>query len=338
MARHRPSPSQRHVRLKVASAQLKQFSKLGIVLIGRNESSRLKITLPPAKKTGCSIVYVDSSSTDDSCELAHSLKIPVIELSADQPLSAARARNAGFEFLMQNDPDLEYVFFVDGDCSLQENFVHSALIYFAAQPKVVCICGFRLEEHPSKNFFHRITQAEWSRQTGEIPSCGGDALFRTQAFRSAGGFSTQMSAGEEFELCERLRAGGGTIVRLPEIAVYHDCAIATFGQYAKRMQRSGVALALGLKHYQDKTYCKRRIAAAIFHGILVPLGSIFSPLCLLLWAISATRAYLWARRWHDPLTSLAWAMHCIVSKPLETVGLITHFLTRDDAKGQISYR
>jgi len=62
------------------------------------------------------IIYVDSGSADGSVALASSLGLSVVQLDMRMPFTAARARNEGYRRLRELHPELEYVFFVDGDC------------------------------------------------------------------------------------------------------------------------------------------------------------------------------------------------------------------------------
>ena len=44
---------------------------------------------------------------------------------------------------------------------------------------------------------------------GEAKACGGDAMMRCLHFKQAGGFNPNLIAGEEPELCVRLRQRAG---------------------------------------------------------------------------------------------------------------------------------
>ncbi len=68
--------------------------RVAIVLIGRNEAARLARTLDAALHAAARVVYVDSGSSDNSVNLAQARGVPVIELDAALPFTAARARNA----------------------------------------------------------------------------------------------------------------------------------------------------------------------------------------------------------------------------------------------------
>ena len=99
---------------------------VGIVAIGRNEGDRLRRCLQTLD-LGVPVVYVDSASTDGSAQLALSMGVDVVELDAAQPLSAARARNAGFTRLTTRQPSLRFVQFIDGDCELAPGWIDAAM-------------------------------------------------------------------------------------------------------------------------------------------------------------------------------------------------------------------
>ena len=80
---------------------------------------------------------------------------------------------------------------------------------------------------------------------GEATSCGGDALIRCDALRAAGGYRADLIAGEEPELCLRLRRAGWSIWRIDAEMTWHDAAIHRFAQWWTRSVRSGHAYGEG---------------------------------------------------------------------------------------------
>ncbi|MCZ6836332.1 MAG: glycosyltransferase family 2 protein, partial [Planctomycetota bacterium] len=93
--------------------------------------------------------------------------------------------------------------------------------------------------------YNRLCDLEWNSPVGDADACGGESLIRAASFRDAGQFNATMIAGEEPELCVRLRQAGGKIFRLDENMSYHDAAITSFGQWWRRTERSGHAYAEG---------------------------------------------------------------------------------------------
>ncbi|NJL62393.1 MAG: glycosyltransferase [Methylacidiphilales bacterium] len=218
---------------------------VGVVAIARNEGNRLHQCLLSLQSEGITIVYVDSGSTDDSVTFARSLGIDVIELDLTIPFTAARARNAGFEYLLTIKPHLEYVQFIDGDCWIAKGWLESAVSELTTNPDVVVVCGRRREEFASDSIYNRLCDIEWNTPVGETKACGGDSMMRVSAIQEVGGFDPTLIAGEEPELCVRLRQAGGKILRIDADMTWHDARMTNLLQWWKRSQRAGYAYAQG---------------------------------------------------------------------------------------------
>ena len=102
---------------------IEEYSHLGVVIIGRNEGDRLKACLDSVLGQAVKIVYVDSGSSDGSVEYAESVAVCVVALDMSIPFSAGRARNEGFRKLLNDDPGMQYVPFIDGDCTLTNDWI-----------------------------------------------------------------------------------------------------------------------------------------------------------------------------------------------------------------------
>ncbi|MBU1235890.1 MAG: glycosyltransferase family 2 protein [Gammaproteobacteria bacterium] len=218
---------------------------IGVVVIGRNEGVRLERCLKSVLGRVAGVVYVDSGSTDNSVSMARGMNIEVVELDMSVPFTAARARNEGFERLLTKLPEIRYVQFVDGDCEVVPGWIEKAEAFLNSRPDVAAVCGRRRERFPENSAYNLLCDIEWDTPTGEAKSCGGDALMRADALSAAGGYRPDLIAGEEPELCVRLRAAGWKVWRLGEEMTLHDAAMTRFGQWWKRTQRSGHAYAEG---------------------------------------------------------------------------------------------
>lgn len=218
---------------------------VGLVAIGRNEGDRLRKCLMSVLGQVGQVVYVDSGSTDGSVEMARSLGVVVVELDMTRPFTAARARNEGFKGLRELAPELVYVQFVDGDCEVVAGWLDKAVLFLNQRLDVAVVCGRRRERFPDSTVYNMLCDIEWDTPVGEAKDCGGDALMRVDAFERVGGYRDDLIAGEEPELCVRLRAAGWKIWRLGEEMTLHDAAMTRFGQWWKRTLRSGYAYAEG---------------------------------------------------------------------------------------------
>jgi GT2 family glycosyltransferase len=215
---------------------------VGAVVIGRNEGARLVACL--ASLRGISrLVYVDSGSSDGSVAAARAAGAQVIELDLARPFTAARARNAGLAALAADPP--AYVQFVDGDCVLRDGWIDTARAFLDTRPKAAVACGRRRERYPGASVYNRLCDREWDTPVGPAAACGGDALARFEAVQAAGGFRESLIAGEEPELCLRLRRAGWEIWRLDAEMTWHDAAMTRFGHWWRRSRRAGHAFAEG---------------------------------------------------------------------------------------------
>jgi len=255
---------------------------LGVVVIGRNEGERLRRCLMSALTTTKHVVYVDSGSTDGSVNMARALGVEILELDVHRAFTAARARNAGFQQVLAHWPTLQYTQFVDGDCELMPGWLERASSFLDDHPQVVVVCGRRRERAPDRSVYNLLCDLEWDTPVGETKACGGDALMRCAAFISSGGFKEDLIAGEEPELCVRLRRAGGKIWRLDAEMTFHDAAMTHFGQWWRRTVRSGYAFAEGAalhgappdRHWVAES--RRAVIWGIGLPLLIAIGTVCS--------------------------------------------------------------
>ena len=192
-------------------------------MIGRNEGARLVACLASLTGQVRRLVYVDSGSTDGSVMAARAAGAEVVVLDMALPFTAARARNAGLAVLADAPP--EFVQLVDGDCAVQPGWIAAALAGFAAHPAAVVLCGRRRERFPEASVYNALADREWNTPIGPALTCGGDALMRFDAVQTVGGYDPRLIAGEEPDLCLRLRAKGGEVWRIDAEMTLHDAAM-----------------------------------------------------------------------------------------------------------------
>lgn len=246
---------------------------VGAVIIGRNEGERLRACLASVLPSVQQVVYVDSGSTDGSVELARAMGAEVLALDMDSPFTAARARNAGYRRLLVLHPEVRFVQFVDGDCEVVAGWWDVALQHLEAHPDCAVVCGRRRERYPERSIYNRMCDLEWDTPVGEALSCGGDALFRATALTQVGGYRDGLIAGEEPELCLRLRREGWRVYRLDQEMTRHDAAITRWSQWWKRTVRGGHAFAEGawLHGAPPDRHWVRHTGRAVAWGLVLPL-------------------------------------------------------------------
>lgn len=312
--------------------------RVGIVVIGRNEGERLRRCLRSVVGRSDHVIYVDSGSTDDSVAFARSIGVDVIELDVSVPFTMARGRNAGLDRLLALDPGARFVQFVDGDCEFADGWLARARRFLDDRGDVAAVCGRRRERFPDRSIYNRLCDMEWDAPAGATGSCGGDVMIRVEALAEVGPFNPSMIAGEEPELCVRLRDRGWEIHRLDAEMTLHDAAMSRFGQWWRRATRAGHAYAEGAAlHGRGPARHNVRavrsillwglgfpavalaslVAAAWAPAALVGLAAVVAAYALLLFRIASGR-----RRRGDPIRLAAlYATFCVAAKWPQLIGM-----------------
>lgn len=312
---------------------------LSIVVIGSNEGARLvrcfkSIRSMPRPFGEIEIIYVDSCSTDGSAARAAEFA-KVVELKEGR-LSAARARNAGW----QNCTG-DFVFFLDGDTILHPDFLTSALPEFA-NPQVMVVCGNRREISPHASVYNLVADLDWIASHGMIDSCGGDAIIRRTALEQTGGYNPELIAGEEPDLCRRIRASGGLVSHIDVPMTGHDFEMVSWRQYWKHAVRAGHAYAEVSAIYKNtgdplwkETSRRNAVQGVIYLGgsLLAVIASlvlhswIFVALLFVAFAGIVVRTILKAR-WRSPSlkTVALFAIHSHVQQIPILLGQVRYWL------------
>jgi glycosyltransferase involved in cell wall biosynthesis len=247
-------------------------SRIGVVIIGRNEGERLRRCLVSLAKGAWQMVYVDSGSSDGSVALARSFGAHVVILDPTLPFTAARARNAGLDALREIAPEVELVQFVDGDCEVADGWIERAAVEFPNDDQLAVVCGRRRERFPQASVYNLLCDIEWDTPVGLADSCGGDAMMRVRPVVDVHGYNPDLIAGEEPDLCLRLRQRGYRIRRIEAEMTLHDANVTRFKQWLRRTIRSGHAYAEGFTRHRREPgrFWAREVRSNLFWGAVLP--------------------------------------------------------------------
>lgn len=306
---------------------------IAVIAIGRNEGARLVACLDALEKSYVRperVIYVDSCSTDNSVIEAETRGAEVVHLETSLPFTAARARNAGLEAL-RNKGLPDFVQFIDGDCAIDPNWLGRAYDFLQAHPKVAVVCGRRRERFPEASVYNRLCDIEWDTPIGQTLACGGDALMRTSALEDVEGYNPALIAGEEPEMCARMRTKGWEIWRIDVEMTLHDAAITRFSQYWKRMRRSGHAYAEGAIMHSAPSgqHCIKGRNSGLIWGLALPLMVVLSVFLFGSWSLVLLLAYplqvarLAAKRGFGK-SAWEWAFLMVVGKIAVASGVIRY--------------
>lgn len=322
-------------------------TRLAVVIIGRNEGERLRRCLESVQHmdnpfASLDIIYVDSDSTDNSRHIATEYGARVLTVKPERP-AAAIGRNAGWQAATA-----DYVLFLDGDTLLHPQFVRAAWANLQADPQIAVVFGHRRELAPKASIYQQALDLDWIYPLGDFDFCGGDALMRRDVLQQVNGYNPDLIAGEEPEMCQRIRARGYKIRHIDHAMTLHDLAINRWSQYWRRSVRTGHAYAEVSNLLRDtpeplwkEAAAKNWRNAAIIIG-LAGLSLLVSVLKLTLWplllflgfflAISLRSA--WKNRWKtsDKLTLFWYGLHSQFQHLPIAVGQLNYYWLRH--KGQ----
>ncbi len=239
------------------------MNDISIIVIGLNEEKNLKQCLESVTAASLSdevnteVVYVDSGSTDNSIAIAKSFpKVKVIMLDDPQP-SAAKGRNLGASVTKA-----EYIQFIDGDSVLDKDWLTKALARLKADNSIAVVFGAIEEVGNKNNIYAKVCHFDWYTPAGDYRLCGGNAMWRRDVFMQSGGFDSMLIAGEEPDLCYKVRQNGHRIVCIDAPMVKHDLDMNSFKQYWLRSVRSGYAysvIAMRFINKKEKLWLKEML-------------------------------------------------------------------------------
>lgn len=326
---------------------------LSVVVIGRNEGPRLLRCLESVRNMKdpggkVEIIYVDSSSTDASCEVACHMGARVVSVLPSRP-TAALGRNAGWRASTGR-----FVLFLDGDTILHPAFASESLQNFESD--IAIILGNRREIHPEASMFNRVLDLDWISAAGNVDSCGGDALVRREALEAANGYDENLIAGEEPEMCRRLRGLNWKILHVDRPMTGHDLAMTRWFQYSRRAMRTGYAYAevsrrfrgSGLPFWEFEARHNRNralvqaaiIASALLASVISRTGWPIGAALLLFLALSLRTANMVAWKTPSLSTRFLYGMHSHLQQIPIYIGQLQYWRDHRSgrARGLIEYK
>lgn len=309
---------------------------VGIVIIGRNEGAKLEEVFGAVKHANCPIIYVDSDSSDNSLQIAKSQGIETLSLQGVPNLNASKARNAGYRKLIEKHPSLQFIQFLDGDCTLINGWVSEALNLIQQRIDVAIICGTLAEKNHHISNYKLLSSLEWKAPIGEVLFTGGNFLIRKSSFEQVGQWDEDIIAAEDNVICHKIRQAGWKILRANVKMAVHDSSIVNFYSFWNRCVRTGYAFAQVASKFghENHNMFTREVRSTIIFGGIIPLLI----LVCLFWnpwiSLALLSAYLalfvkiyiklpgdWSQS-----ESLIYAASCVISKFPGFYGILKYYL------------
>jgi biofilm PGA synthesis N-glycosyltransferase PgaC len=277
-------------------------SRLSVLVPAYNESASIADTvgslqrqhLPPEE-----IIVIDDCSTDDTAAVASALGVTVVRPPTNTG-SKAGAQNYGLTFVKT-----EFVMAVDADTTLSPDATEK-LMPALDDPAVAAACGFvlprrvrslwergRYIEYMFAFTFYKIVQDYYEKP---LISSGCFSVYRTQALRDHGGWSTRTMA-EDMDLTWTFYQSG-LGVRFVPAAVCYPIEPHNFHFMSKQLKRWSHGFVQNVRlHWRgllDQAYLRMMVAVAIWDAVvasaiylvLIPLlSAMVSPVFLLAYII-----------------------------------------------------
>ncbi|MBD3202964.1 glycosyltransferase [Candidatus Woesearchaeota archaeon] len=194
--------------------------KVSIIIKALNEEDHIaeciESALAALKGLDGEVILVDSKSTDRTVEIAKKYPIKIIQLAHNKDRCCGVGPQLGY--LHSNG---DFVYILDGDMTLDKDFIRKALPYFGNNN--VSGVGGNIFERSKENLAFQVrTKNHVVDKITEVEQLGMGGLYRKDAVEKVGYFSNPyFYAYEEFDIGAKLRKKGYVLLRIPEKMIEH---------------------------------------------------------------------------------------------------------------------
>lgn len=163
------------------------------------------------------IIVVDSASTDRTVEIASNFPVRIIQLVNFLERSCGIGPQLGYQ-----SSSGEFIYLLDGDMTLDKNFLNAALEMMRRDPKIGGIGGIIEEKNLNYTYERYKRYKTPTKSIITVDHLAGGGLFRRSAIEDIGYLTNRNLHGfEELELGLRLTCRGWKLLRLPVTSAHH---------------------------------------------------------------------------------------------------------------------
>lgn len=194
-----------------------------IVVPTKNNERTLENCLRSIKQqtyTDITLIVVDNNSTDNTVKIAEMYADKVIQAGPER----SAQRNAGAKHA-----DGEAVMFIDSDMILTTSVVEDAMSKFKEGYKAVIVP----ERSFGTGFFAQCRALEKRMYIGD-DSVEAPRLFDVDLFWKVGGWDETLTAAEDWDLADRVKAAGVSIGRINSLILHDEGTIKLRQTYQKK--------------------------------------------------------------------------------------------------------
>lgn len=315
--------------------------RVSVIIKALNEEKNIATTIESSidalSGLQSEIILADSYSTDRTVEIASQYPIRIVQLENPNERCCGIGGQMGFQYAAG-----EFIWIVDGDMTLQRNFIEEALKFLEVNPQTAGVGGRVVERNlESLEFRARVQRAPNNLKPGVVDRLDGGGVYRRSAIESCGYFTNRnLHSYEEYELAIRLRNAGWELNRIDLVAASHFGHKTAAYQLLRKRWRSRYAFgigellksAIGEKYFLNVIIDVREVQVyglVIFWwmtlGALLPLGFEYgmSAFYLLLFLLALPFLIMICKK-----KSIATAIYSVVSWNIYAMGLIRGLLHR----------
>lgn len=195
---------------------------VSVIIKTLNEEEKIAATIESAlaaiARVGGEVVVADSGSRDRTLAIAAGYPVTIARIEPPALPSCGIGPQLGYQYSRH-----PFLCLIDGDMTLDPDFLPQALAFLEDNPAVAGVTG-HVEEKAVANleFARRATRDAPEKRVGPVDRMNGGGLYRRAAIEDVGYFSDRNLHGyEEFELGARLRDAGWRLHRLDRRFVGH---------------------------------------------------------------------------------------------------------------------
>lgn len=227
---------------------------MSVIVCTRNGSQTLKACLEALGKLRYpkfEVLLIDDGSTDTVPEIVKSF--PAVRAFRQEPAGLSVARNLGMK-----EARGSILAYTDDDCVAHPDWLLHLAHAFASGPNVAAAGGPNIPPPPRNGTEAVVASAPGAPahvllndvEAEHLPGC--NLAIRKTALEGIGGFRAVFTtAGDDVDICWRLRAAGGQLKYVPGAMVWHHRRFSV-GAYLRQQRGYGRAEALLMKEHPTR--------------------------------------------------------------------------------------
>lgn len=225
-----------------------------VIVCTRNGSQTLRACLESLGRLNYpqyEVLVIDDGSTDAVPEIVKAF--PKVRAIRQEPAGLSVARNLGMK-----EAHGSLLAYTDDDCIVHPDWLVHLAHVFAADPKVIAAGGPNIPPPPRRGTERVVAAAPGApahvllndTEAEHLPGC--NLAIRKEALQSIGGFRPVFTtAGDDVDICWRLRDTGGLLKYVPGAMVWHHRRF-TVSAYLRQQRGYGRAEAMLMKEHPTR--------------------------------------------------------------------------------------